>query len=188
MSTENQNTVSNKAKCTKKVEALEKLVVSSPIHETIETTVVITNSPLKIPDNNPFKRKRLDQTHSNQRRDQVSEATHVEVSNSSSTISTDNVSHEVPESFVVSRKRKLEETTLCISEQVSGVTQEENSEVLRLVSESQESVKSKVNKVIGITKNKISGGKRKGETGKLSSSSNSSNTKKTTILNFFSRV
>ncbi|PON35930.1 XPG/Rad2 endonuclease [Trema orientale] len=186
--TETQNTVPNETKYTNKVEALQKLVVPSKIHEKMETTAVITNSSSKVPNNNPFKRQKSDQTHLNQRMDQVLDATHVEVLDNS-TISTDNISQEVPESVIASRKRKLEETNLCISEQVSGVTQEENSEVLCVVSESQESVKSKVNKMSGIIKNKISGGKRKGETGKVkSSSSNNSGIKKSTILNFFSRV
>lgn len=188
MSTEKQNTVSNETSYTNKVEALESLVVISTIPQTRETTVGIANSPLEVPNNNPFKRKKLDQTHSTQRRDQVLDTTNVIVLDSSSTVSTDNISQEVPESVVASRRRKLEETSFCISEQVSVVTQEENSEVLCLVSESQESVKSKVNKISGIVKNKISGAKRNGKTGKLKSSSNSSDTKKGTILNFFSRV
>ncbi|PON62149.1 XPG/Rad2 endonuclease [Parasponia andersonii] len=178
-----QNTVANETKYTNKVEALQKLVVPSKIHERMETTAVITNSPLKVPNNNPFKRQKSDQTHSNQRMDQVLDATHAEVFDNP-TISTD-----IPGSVIASRKRKLEETNLCISEQVSGVTQEENSEVLCVVSESQESVKSKVNKMSGIIKNKISGGKSKGETGKVkSSNSNNSGIKKSSILNFFCRV
>ncbi|XP_062117972.1 exonuclease 1 [Humulus lupulus] len=185
--TEKQNTVSNERKCTNKVEALQKLVVPSSIQETVDTTVVIAKSPLKVPNNNPFKRKKFDQTHSSQRKDQTSHVEDFEVLDCS-IISTDNISHEVPESDVASRKRKLEETTPCcisISEEVSGVTQEENSEVL----ESQESVKLKINNSSSILKNKISGGKRKGRTGTLkNSSSNSSDSKKSSILNFFSRV
>ncbi|KAF4385231.1 hypothetical protein G4B88_026514, partial [Cannabis sativa] len=197
--TENHNKVLNERNCTNKIEALQKLVVpSSTIQETLvttSTTMEITKSPLKlkVPNNNPFKRKNLDQTqtHSNQRKYQNSDSTHVEDVEVSTMISCDDklsLSEEVVESVVACRKRKLEETTPCcviISEEISGVTQVENSEVF----ESQESVKLKINNNSGM-KNKMSVGKKKGGAIKTlkNSSSNSLDSKKSSILNFFSRV
>ncbi|KAM6592463.1 hypothetical protein CsatA_000166 [Cannabis sativa] len=188
----NHNKVLNERNCTNKIEALQKLVVpSSTIQETLvttSTTMEITKSPLKlkVPNNNPFKRKNLDQTqaHSNQRKDQNSDSTHVEDVEGSTMISCDD-KLSLSEAC---RKRKLEETTPCcviISEEISGVTQVENSEVF----ESQESVKLKINNNSGM-KNKMSVGKKKGGAIKTlkNSSSNSLDSKKSSILNFFSRV
>ncbi|KAF4373590.1 hypothetical protein F8388_025284 [Cannabis sativa] len=190
--TENHNKVLNERNCTNKIEALQKLVVpSSTIQETLvttSTTMEITKSPLKlkVPNNNPFKRKILDQTqaHSNQRKYQNSDSTHVEDVEGSTMISCDD-KLSLSEAC---RKRKLEETTPCcviISEEISGVTQVENSEVF----ESQESVKLKINNNSGM-KNKMSVGKKKGGAIKTlkNSSSNSLDSKKSSILNFFSRV
>lgn len=157
----------------------------STIREAVQTKTE-TNIPLKVPDNNPFKRRKFDQNHSDQIGSQVSCSTQVEDLDNSAISNSTNIYQEVRENGV-SRKRKIEEVTLYevekVSEQISVVTKEENSEVLCLVSESQESVNSKASKITG-------GGKMKGKIGKLktNSVSKSSDTKKNSILNFFSRV
>lgn len=180
--TEKMNPILNEEKYINKVEALQKLIM--PVREVIETTTV-TDIPLKVPDNNPFKRRKFDQNNSNQIGSQVSGSTQVEDLDSSVISNGTNISQKVLENGA-SRKRKVEDLTVHkvekASEPISVVTKEENSEVLCMVSESQESVNSKANKIAG-------GGKRKGKIGKLKSSiSKSSDTKKSTILNFFSRV
>ncbi|GMN46284.1 hypothetical protein TIFTF001_015476 [Ficus carica] len=182
--TEKMNPILNEEKYINKVEALQKLIMPSTVHEVIETTTLM-DIPLNVPDNNPFKRWKFDQNHSDQIGSQVSGSTHVEDLDNSVISNGTNISQKVLENGA-SRKRKLEDLTVHkvekVSEPISVVTKEENSEVLCMVSESQESVNSKANKIAG-------GGKRKGKIGKLKSSiSKSSDTKKSTILNFFSRV
>lgn len=176
--TEKMNPILNEEKYINKVEALQKLIMPSTVHEVIETTTV-TDIPLNVPDNNPFKRWKFDQNHSDQIGSQVSGSAQVEDLDNSVISNGTNISQKVLENGA-SRKRKLEDLTVHkvekVSEPISVVTKEENSEVLCMVSESQESVNSKANKIAG-------GGKRKGKIG-----SKSSDTKKSTILNFFSRV
>lgn len=178
-----QKPVSKKAKYVNEVGTLEKLIEpSAVIHETEETIIVGRNSPLKVPDNNPFKRIKLAEMPSFQTvESQVSVVTEVE-SLDTLCVSPDSLTLEVPdEEFPW--KIKPSGVVLCetkrISEEASGVTREENLDVLCLTSQSQESVNSKPNKL-------VSGGKRKVK--KKNEKIKSSEIKNSSILNFFSRV
>ena len=102
------------------------------------------------------------------------------------TISHENSSQKVPKDGA-SRKRKLEEMNLdqveSFSEEISWVTKKEKPDIMCVDFESQESVNSKAD-------SKITGqGKRKGKTEKINiTTTKSSGAKKSSILNFFSRV
>ncbi|KAF3437202.1 hypothetical protein FNV43_RR19955 [Rhamnella rubrinervis] len=177
-----QEPVPKKAKYVNEVGTLEKLIEPSVvIRETEETTIVERNSPLKVPDNNPFKRIKLDEMPSFQMvESQVSVVTEIESLDTFLCVSPDSLTLEVPDEEF-SWKGKPSGVVLCetkrISEVASGVTQEENLDVLRLTSQSQESVNSKPI---------VSGGKRKLK--KKSEQLKSLETKNSSILNFFSRV
>ncbi|KAL5545032.1 hypothetical protein UlMin_008816 [Ulmus minor] len=170
--TEEETPVSSEAKYLNKVEVLQRLILPSTTQEkeTIEIPVV-PKSTLEFPDNNPFKRRKFDETNSMESSDIFSL--------SPGYVTLD----QIPDDDAC-RKRKLNETTLCREEQISEVsvvTLEENSDKQCMISDSQKSVNSKLNK--------ITSGKKKGKNEKLkNSSSKSSDAKKTSILNFFSRV
>lgn len=46
----------------KEAAALEKLTLPSEIHGTVENTMVENSNTLKVPDNNPFKKRKWDET------------------------------------------------------------------------------------------------------------------------------
>lgn len=167
-----------------KVEKLQKLVEPSVIHETVENKVA-PNGSLKVPENNPFKRKEYDEIHSN-------------ITGSGGLVETQTESSEtlcVPPDYEdsevgkdeYSRKRKLNENSLhqkdtTSSEQVSEVTQEENLDIVLSVNSNsqEESLSSRPSKLTH---------EKKRKSGKLEiSSCNKSDSKVNSILNFFSRV
>lgn len=142
--------------------------------EAVQTTSVTTHIPLKIPNNNPFKRRKTDQTQSTQTVTQVEEE-----------------EDDVLDSSLVEEGDladiKFEEITFhqteTTVEEIPYSTNKEESEVLTVGFESQESVNSKPNSKI------TSGAKRKGRFGKIkNSNSKSSGTKSSSILNYFSLV
>lgn len=161
--------VSKKAKTVNEVGTLEKLIEPSVVIHKTKETAIVESSPLKVP-NNPFKTLES----------QVSVATEVE------TTDTLFISpHMVPDEEI-SRKRKPSGVVLCetesITEEASGVTQEQYLDVLCLTPQSQESVNSNPYKL-------STSGKKKGKSEKLKSKScMNSLTKNSSILNFFSRV
>lgn len=117
--------------------ALQKIMFPSEVHGMLENKITQDETPLEIPDNNPFKKRKLNEIYLDQ----------------------------IPS----------------ITEQISVVVDVDNSDIMCVTLESQESVDSKPNKVAGrkaISKNE----KRK------RSDCKSSESKKNSILNFFSRV
>jgi hypothetical protein len=60
--TEMQTSVSNESKFLKEAVALDKLILPSEIHGTVENTMVENSNTLKFPDNNPFKKRKCDET------------------------------------------------------------------------------------------------------------------------------
>jgi exonuclease-1 len=59
--TEKQISISNESKFLKDAAALEKLFLPSEIHGTVEKTMVENSNTLKVPDNNPFKKRKCDE-------------------------------------------------------------------------------------------------------------------------------
>ncbi|GLU18314.1 hypothetical protein SLE2022_346200 [Rubroshorea leprosula] len=155
---------------------LERLILSAKVKETKESATVFYDTPLNIPNNNPFKKRKLDELDITGIKD-VTEQT------------SDKNNNEQFEILCVSpdeaqlSKRKQNEISFSqgesFSEQISLVTEVESSEVLCFNTESQESVNSKPKRV--------SNGSGRGKKGLKKDNIKSSQTKNT-ILNFFSRV
>ncbi|XP_058722513.1 exonuclease 1-like [Vicia villosa] len=184
--------LSDKEKYSNEALALQKLIMPLGTNETTKKTIACGKTPLKVPNNNPFRIRKhkeeekveeisivssveyigLDDYMSvspSNSREKVSKNEEISVVSSVEYIDLDNyTSPQEKGSANFARKRKFENVCLdkveAKDEEVSGVTEEECSNA-----ESQESVKSKVKK------SKISNSKKKG-----------SNIR--TILNFFSRV
>ncbi|PNY10591.1 exonuclease 1-like protein [Trifolium pratense] len=187
-------TLSDKDKYSNEASALQKLIMPLKTNETIKKTITCDKTPLKVPDNNPFRiRKHVEEEEEEKLNFFQKDETVEEISIVSSVeeISIDLDDYMSPNNIQekgsnnLSRKRKFENVCLdkveASDEQVSGVTEVENCDALCLNMESQESVKSKIrnNDLKGSggseKKSKISNSKKKG-----------SNIR--TILNFFSRV
>ncbi|CAI8594959.1 unnamed protein product [Vicia faba] len=191
--------LSDKEKYSNEALALQKLIMPLGTNETMKKTITGDKTPLKVPNNNPFRiRKHKEETveeisivssvenidldgymSPSNSLEKGSKNEEISVVSSVEYIDLDNyMSPQEKGSANSSRKRKFE--SICLDkveakdEQVSGVT-----EVECLNAESQESVKSKIRKSDDLKgsekKSKISNSKKKG-----------SNIR--TILNFFSRV
>jgi exonuclease-1 len=181
--TENQISVSNESKYLKEATALEKLVVPSEILKTVEYSTVQNRNPLKVPDNNPFKKMKCDEIQLDQIESMTEEISVVtDVDNLDILCVTPYNSTPLEVLDKSSRKRRLSDIhSDQIAEQVSEITEVEDSDILCINLESQESVSSKPKKVTdGKTRGKIEKSKR--------SNSKSSENKKNSILNFFSRI
>lgn len=176
---EEPTSASNAYKILKEAEALEKLIQPS---KTVENTTVQSSNLVKVPDNNPFKKRKWEETHLDQIEsitEQVSFATDGTLD--ILCLTPENTPFEVLGES--SRKRRLSDIhSDQIAEQVSGVTDVENSNILGIKSESQESVNSKPKKVTDR--------ERRGKTEKSnrSSSKSTEDKKSRSILNFFSRL
>ena len=167
----------------KEAAALEKLVMPLEIRKTVDSSMVKNRNPMKVPDNNPFKKMKCDEIQLDQiesMTEQVSVA--IDVENFDVLCVTPYSSTPLEVLDKSSRKRRLSD--ICsdqTAEQVSGITEVEDPDILCINLESQESVNSKPIKATD--------GKRRGKTEKsMKSNSKSSENKKSSILNFFSRV
>ncbi|XP_023001042.1 exonuclease 1 [Cucurbita maxima] len=160
--------------------ALEKLSTPLKVQTTNEDKNVLAYKSLKIPDNNPFKRRKGDELHMDLAQSVDEEALVIseDECEEPSCGSLDNL-------LKSSKKRKINEALPDqmdnVSEPLSGLTQEEDLVLLELTPESQKSVSSNSSSVIG-RKRVV------GKENKRKSSCNSSITPKNSILNFFRRV
>lgn len=161
--------------------ALEKLSTPLDAQRTNEDRNILDYKSLKIPNNNPFKRRKDDELHLD-----LTQSVDEEVL----VISEDEreeLSCETPDNLILksSKKRKLTEALSDqmdnFTENISEVTQEEDLVLLEQTPESQKSVSSKKSSVIG-RKRVV------GKENKRKSNCNSSGIQKNSILNFFSRV
>jgi exonuclease-1 len=180
--TEKQISISNESKFLKDAAALEKLFLPSEIHGTVENTMVENSNTLKVPDNNPFKKRKCDEIQLVQVQsiaEQVSVAT--DENFDILCLTPDNTPLEVLDESARKRRRS-DIYSDQIADQISGITEVEDSDIMCINFESQGSVNSKPKKVID--------GKRRGKTekSKRSNSKSSENKKSSSILNFFSRV
>ncbi|XP_065634834.1 exonuclease 1 [Quercus suber] len=180
---EKQMSVSNEGKYLKEAAALEKLVMPLEIHKTVDSSMVQNRNPMKVPDNNPFKKMKFDEIQLDQiesMTEQVSVT--IDVENFDVLCVTPYSSTPLEVLDKSSRKRRLSD--ICsdqTAEQVSGITEVEDPDIFCINLESQESVNSKPIKATD--------GKRTGKTEKSKKSNcKSSENKKSSILNFFSRV
>ncbi|KAL5748814.1 hypothetical protein ACOSQ2_026111 [Xanthoceras sorbifolium] len=180
-----QDTVSTGRKYFYEGAELQKLVLPLEIHETVKKTRVPEETQLKVPDNNPFKKRKLGEICLDQINSTTEEVL-VVTEDEKSDLLCDNPDIILPEVSKNSRSRKRKfngshfNQEESISKQVSVVTEVEDSN-LDNVMDSQESVNSKPKRVSkGKQRNKI-------EKEKTSNCKNSVN-KNTSILNFFSRV
>ncbi|XP_040998489.1 exonuclease 1 [Juglans microcarpa x Juglans regia] len=179
---EKQRSVSNSSKYLKEAAALEKLILPSDIHGTVEIPTVQNRNSLKVPDNNPFKKRKWDEIQLDPIEsitEQVSFAT--DESLGILCVTPDNTPLKVLDKSP--RKRRLSDIQ---SDQtaghVSGITDLGYSDTMCINLESQESVNSKPKRVTdGKRREKI-------EKSKRGSSKSSENKKNNSILNFFSRV
>lgn len=176
-----QELVSDKDKYSAEALALQKLLMPFGTNGTVEKTIKSDDTPLKVPDNNPFRiRKPLVQIENTvENVSIVSSVEYIDVCSSP-----DNFQEEGSENL--SRKRKFQ--TICSDqpqtgdEQVSGVTEVENLDILCLTVESQESVNSKTRKSAELKESSESEKTSKRSKCKKAVGSNR------TILNFFTRV
>ncbi|KAK7844722.1 exonuclease 1 [Quercus suber] len=166
----------------KEAAALEKLVMPLEIHKTVDSSMVQNRNPMKVPDNNPFKKMKFDEIQLDQiesMTEQVSVT--IDVENFDVLCVTPYSSTPLEVLDKSSRKRRLSD--ICsdqTAEQVSGITEVEDPDIFCINLESQESVNSKPIKATD--------GKRTGKTEKSKKSNcKSSENKKSSILNFFSR-
>ncbi|XP_057446941.1 exonuclease 1 [Lotus japonicus] len=165
--------------------ALQKLIIPLGTKKTVKNTILSDDTPLKVPDNNPFRIRKPEEVYLVQKEDTVENVSSVNsVQYIDLCLSPNNSEEEGPKNL--SRKRtfhnicsdKLEGT----DEEVSGVTEVVDCEVLCLTVETQESVNSETRKGADL--------KAKGGSEKKSKRSNSkkAGSNSRTILNFFSRV
>jgi exonuclease-1 len=191
--------LSDKDKYSNEASALQKLIMPLKTNETTKKTITCDKTPLKVPNNNPFRiRKHEEEEEEEEEEVEVEEEEKLNFFQKDETVEEISIVNSVeyidlddymsPNNIQekgsnnLSRKRKFENICLdkveASDEQVSGVTEVENCDALCLNMESQESVKSKIrnNDLKGSEKkSKISNSQKKG-----------SNIR--TILNFFSRV
>ncbi|WJX67776.1 hypothetical protein P8452_52214 [Trifolium repens] len=185
--------LSDKDKYSNEASALQKLIMPLKTNETTKKTITCDKTPLKVPNNNPFRirkheeeeveveeEEKLNFFQKDETVEEISIVNSVEYIDLDDYMSPNNIQEKGSNNL--SRKRKFENICLdkveASDEQVSGVTEVENCDALCLNMESQESVKSKIrnNDLKGSEKkSKISNSQKKG-----------SNIR--TILNFFSRV
>jgi exonuclease-1 len=184
--------LSDKDKYSNEASALQKLIMPLKTSETTKKTITCDKTPLKVPNNNPFRirkheaeeevevEEKLNFFQKDETVEEISIVSSVEYIDLDDYMSPNNIQEKGSNNL--SRKRKFENICLdkveASDEQVSGVTEVENCDALCLNMESQESVKSKIrnNDLKGSEKkSKISNSQKKG-----------SNIR--TILNFFSRV
>jgi exonuclease-1 len=184
--------LSDKDKYSNEASALQKLIMPLKTNETTKKTITCDKTPLKVPNNNPFRirkheaeeevevEEKLNFFQKDETVEEISIVNSVEYIDLDDYMSPNNIQEKGCNNL--SRKRKFENVCLdkveASDEQVSGVTEVEYCDALCLNMESQESVKSKIrnNDLKGSEKkSKISNSQKKG-----------SNIR--TILNFFSRV
>lgn len=164
--------------------SLQKLVLPMQSQESVENSVVSDDLPLKVPENNPFKKRKLDEI---QFEPFKSISKEVLVVNGDEKLeflcaTPNNYLPKVSEN-IHSSKRTRNESLLdqreITAEQVSVVIEVESSDLFN-TKESQESVNSKPKK--------FSKEKQRSKTKTKTSNANSSVNKRTSILNFFLRV
>lgn len=162
--------------------ALQKLLLPLKVHETNE---VPDDVPLKVPDNNPFKQRKLEEMQLDRIKSNTKEIFVVIDTEQVDVLCTtpDIILPKAPENNY-SRKRKLHGFQLdqrrSISKTVSAITEVEDSN-LYVTTKSQESVNSKPKKIF---KGKVRSKTEKKKTNNYKCSVN----KSTSILNFFPRV
>lgn len=171
-----ENLVSNKDKYPGEALALQKLIMPLVSRGTLEKENIPFETPLKVPDNNPFRIRSPEEISL------FSSVEYMDVC-----MSPDSFQEEKSENLL--RKRKFQ--TNCSDqveisdEQVSAVTVtevEEDPDILCWTVESQESVNSKITKVADSKRRAVNEKKSKRSNHKKTGGKNSS------ILNFFSRV
>ncbi|XVF50511.1 hypothetical protein PTKIN_Ptkin04bG0107000 [Pterospermum kingtungense] len=137
--------------------------------------VVIKEIPLKVPDNNPFKRRKLDEIQIAETKD-IAELVALKGGDDKLEIS-----YVFPDlSFLSETKLEISNQIDSTADQISMVTEVESSEALHINMGSQESISSKPKRVYG--------GRGRGLSQKLKRSNSKNSETKNSILNFFSRV
>ncbi|XP_061343645.1 exonuclease 1 [Gastrolobium bilobum] len=186
-STENSTVtrLSDKDEYSDEAFALQKLVMPLEPNGTVEKTIISDDTPLKVPNNNPFRIRKPEEIYLVQTDDTVEEISIVSSDEYIDVcISPDNFQEELSENL--SRKRKFQnigsDELEATGKQVSGVTEVENSDILCMTVESQESVNSKTRKSADLKESCESEKKSTRSKCKKTGSNNR------TILNFFSRV
>ncbi|TYJ99023.1 exonuclease 1 [Cucumis melo var. makuwa] len=129
--------------------ALEKLITPSSVPRTNEDKPVLGYKSIKTPDNNPFKRRKVDELPLDLAQ-RVDEEVSVVSEDECALLSCATSDNLISKS---SNKRKLNEALTGqkdnATEHISGVTQEEDSVLLELPPESQKSITAKASSVIG---------------------------------------
>ncbi|XWS60896.1 hypothetical protein CRYUN_Cryun07bG0077300 [Craigia yunnanensis] len=145
--------------------------------------VVLEEIALKVPDNNPFKKRKLDEIHIAETKD-ITELVSLKGDDEKLEILCvfpDNRQLTFPDNSSTSeRKLEISNQIESIAEQISMVTEVESSETLRINMGSQESVSSKPKRVFS--------GRGRGQIEKLRISNSKNSETKNSILKFFARV
>ncbi|XP_047163328.1 exonuclease 1-like [Vigna umbellata] len=165
---------------------LRKLIMPLGTIRTEEKTTVSDNTPLKVPDNNPFRIRRNDERYQTKDNvENISFASSLEYTDLC--MSPDNFQEEGSDGNLL-KKRKIQNTLSdkaeATCEPVSVVTEAEKSDVVCLTVESPESVTSET-KIIADLKGR-SESKKKSNRRSNSKKTGSNNNR--TLLHFFSRV
>lgn len=172
--------LSDKDKYSDEALALQKLIMPLGKNETEEKTILSFDTPLKVPDNNPFRIRKNEETY--QTKDTIEKGSVTSsLEYSDLCMSPDNFEEEGSENL--SKKRKFQ--NICsekveATELVSGVTEVEKSDILCLM-DSQESINSESKKIADL-KGRSESKKKSNRSNKKTESNNR------TILSFFSRV
>ncbi|RDX88235.1 Exonuclease 1, partial [Mucuna pruriens] len=170
--------LSDEDKYSKEALTLQKLIMPLGKKGTEEKTIISDDTPLKVPDNNPFRIRKNEETYQpKDTAEKVSVASSMEYTDLC--MSPDNFQEEGSENL--SRKRKshniFSDKVEATCEPVSGVTEVEKSDVVCITMESPESINSENKKIADL--------KGRSESKKKSKKTGSNNR---TLLNFFSRV
>ncbi|OMO97225.1 hypothetical protein CCACVL1_04623 [Corchorus capsularis] len=180
-STMKQGTVSTERKYFPDA-GLEKLAFPVKSHSAKEN-VVLEDITLKVPNNNPFKRRKVDEMHITKAND-MTELVSLKGEDENSEILCvfpDNSQLTSPENISMSeRKLEMSKQIESIAEEISVVTEVQNSETLCINMGSQESVSSKPKGVFS--------GRGRGKSEMLKRSKTLNTEPKNSILNFFARA
>ncbi|OMO83933.1 XPG/Rad2 endonuclease [Corchorus olitorius] len=180
-STMKQGTVSTERKYFPDA-GLEKLAFPVKTHSAKEN-VVLEDITLKVPNNNPFKRRKVDEMHITKAND-MTELVSLKGEDENSEILCvfpDNSQFTFPENISMSeRKLEMSKQIESLAEEISVVTEVQSSETLCINMGSQESVSSKPKGVFS--------GRGRGKSEMLKRSKTLNSEPKNSILNFFARV
>ncbi|XP_021909370.1 exonuclease 1 isoform X2 [Carica papaya] len=179
-----EDPVLTKTKYLKEDSGFNKLISPADTHQAMEASEIPHDIQLKVPNNNPFKKRKLDEIRLKQTNDEGEEMSVVTENSKMDVFCSppeDTLKFSCNNSFQNEKENEIHfNQTDCVNEKISVVTEVESSDILFVNWGSQESVNSK--------SRKVSSWKARGKSEKLKSICKNSERRNGSILNFFSRV